>query len=68
MPIPADIDFTQTYVRFVNAISNAQPMTLFAKSTVSGTEVPIGSTVAYKSAGAFVCNHVLYYGLHLAAS
>ena len=52
-PVPTTIDPTQAYVRFVNAVSNAQPMTLFAKSTVSGTEAAVGSTVAYKSAGAF---------------
>ncbi len=52
-PIPAITDFTQAYVRFVNAISNSQPMTLYAKSTLTGTESAIGSAVAYKSAGAF---------------
>ena len=29
------IDFGQAYVRFVNAISNAQPMTLYAKNTTT---------------------------------
>jgi hypothetical protein len=52
-PIPTTIDPTQAYVRFVNAVSNSQPMTLFAKSTVSGNEGAVGSTVAYKSAGTF---------------
>lgn len=47
-------DFTQATVRFVHAISNANPMTLYAKSTTSGTETAIGSEIAYKSAGAFV--------------
>jgi len=47
-------DFTQATVRFVNAISNANPMTLFAKNTTTGTEVPVGAEVAYKGAGAFV--------------
>jgi len=52
-PIPTDI--TTTTVRFVNAISNANPMTLFAKSTTTTpVETAIGSEVAYKSAGAFV--------------
>jgi hypothetical protein len=51
---PTTIDFGVTYVRFVNAIPNAQPLQLFAKSTVSGTEVAIGAGVPYKSAGAFV--------------
>ena len=52
-PLPA-IDFNSANVRFVNAISNSQPMTLYAKSQTTGIEVPIGPSVAYKSAGAFV--------------
>jgi hypothetical protein len=52
-PIPGTIDPTQAYVRFVNAVSNSQPMTLFAKSTVTGNESAVGSTVAYKAAGTF---------------
>jgi uncharacterized protein DUF4397 len=51
--LPA-IDLTTTYVRFVNAISNANPMTLYAKNTTSGTETAIGAETAYKSAGGFV--------------
>ncbi|MBK8246630.1 MAG: DUF4397 domain-containing protein [Gemmatimonadetes bacterium] len=52
-PLPATIDFTQASVRFVNAISNSQPMVLYARSTVTGTEVAIGGSVAYKAAGVF---------------
>jgi hypothetical protein len=33
---------------------NANPMTLYARNTVSGTESAVGSEVAYKAAGAFV--------------
>jgi hypothetical protein len=51
--LPA-IDFNTTYVRFVNALSNASPMTLYAKNTTSGTETAIGGEIAYKNAGAFV--------------
>lgn len=47
------IDYSQASIRFVNAISNSQPMTLYAKNTTTGVETAIGSTVAYKSAGAF---------------
>jgi len=47
------LDYTVAYVRFVNTISNANPMTLFAISTTTGVEVPIGAAVAYKSGGAF---------------
>jgi hypothetical protein len=41
-------------VRFVNAIANSNPMTLYAKNTTTGTEASIGAETAYKSAGAFV--------------
>lgn len=50
---PAAIDWTQAYVRFVNAVSNANPMTLYAKNTTTATEVPVGAIVAYKGGGAF---------------
>lgn len=40
-------------VRFVHAIANANPMTLYAKSTTTGTEVAVGAEVAYKGGGAF---------------
>lgn len=52
-PFDAAIDFTKSYVRFVNAISNSQPMTLYVKNTTSLAEVPAGAEVAYKGAGAF---------------
>jgi hypothetical protein len=45
---PPNIDFTQTYVRFVNAVWNSQPMTLYANASAIGGNVP------YKSGGAFV--------------
>jgi hypothetical protein len=48
------IDFTVAYVRFVNAISNANPMQLIATSTTTATLVDtIGGVIAYKGAGAF---------------
>lgn len=53
-PYSTTIDYSQSYVRFVNAISNAQPLTLYAKNTTTAAEVPIGAAVAYKGAGAFV--------------
>jgi hypothetical protein len=52
-PFLTAIDYTVAYVRFVNAMSNANPMTLYAKSTVTGTEVAVGAAVAYKGSGAF---------------
>jgi hypothetical protein len=52
-PFVPQTDFTSTYVRFVNAISNANPMTLYAKNTVTLTEYPVGGEIAYKNGGAF---------------
>ena len=52
-PFVAQIDYTVAYVRFVHAISNANPLTLYAKSTVTAIEVPVGAEVAYQAAGAF---------------
>jgi hypothetical protein len=47
------IDYSVAYVRFVHAMSNANPMTLYAKNTTTGAEVAVGGAVAYKAAGAF---------------
>ena len=53
-PVVPLTDFTVATVRFVHAISNANPMTLYAKSTVAPfAEVPIGAEISYKGAGAF---------------
>ncbi len=52
-PVTPPTDFTVATVRFVNAISNANPMTLYAKNTTTLAEVPVGAEVAYKNAGAF---------------
>jgi hypothetical protein len=51
--LPA-IDFSVTYVRFLNAIANSNPMTLYAKNTTTGTETAVGGEMAYKSATTFV--------------
>lgn len=51
---PATIDFNVAYVRFVNAISNANPMTLYVKNSTTATETAIGGAIAYKAGGAFV--------------
>jgi len=48
------LDYTVAYVRFVNAISNANPMTLYARNPTTGVELPVGGAVAYKAGGAFV--------------
>ena len=51
--IPAR-DYTLAFVRLVNAVSTSQPVILYAKDQLTGTEVAIGGTIAYKGAGAFV--------------
>jgi Domain of unknown function (DUF4397) len=53
-PVVAPTDFTIATVRFVHAISNANPMTLYAKNTVTPfAESAIGAELTYKGAGAF---------------
>ncbi|GDX87834.1 hypothetical protein LBMAG44_17470 [Gemmatimonadota bacterium] len=61
-PLPA-MDYNVAYVRFVNAISNSNAMTLYAKNTTTLAEVPLGAAVAYKGAGAFVSVPVAVYDL-----
>jgi hypothetical protein len=50
---PATIDWSATHVRLVHTIFNANPMTLYARSTLTGQEYAIGGAVAYKSGGTF---------------
>jgi hypothetical protein len=52
-PFIPNFDYSVAYVRFVHAISNADPMSMFITNTVEGGELPVGGEVAYKSAGAF---------------
>lgn len=52
-PIVPPTDFSVATVRFVHAISNATPMTLFATDTTTKVEAAVGAEVAYKGAGAF---------------
>lgn len=47
-------DFSVAYVRFVNASSTTQPMTLYVTNRTTLAETAVGGAVAYKSAGAFV--------------
>jgi hypothetical protein len=61
--LPA-IDYTRACVRFVNAISNSQPMTLYVRETTSGVESSIGTETAYKSQGGFVCGPPGIYDLN----
>lgn len=51
---PALPSYDSSYVRFVNAISNAGPLTLFFRNPTSGVLVQVSAPVAYKAAGVFV--------------
>lgn len=51
--LPATIDYSVAHVRFVHAISNANPMTLYATNTTAPGETAIGAEVAYKAGGTF---------------
>jgi hypothetical protein len=53
---PAEINYSMALVRFVNAISNSSPMTLYVTNPAdtTRTEIAIGGPVAYKAAGTFV--------------
>lgn len=51
---PPQIDWTTAQVRFVHAIANANPLSLYAANTTTSDTVAIGGSVAYKSGGAFV--------------
>lgn len=51
---PVSPDTAITYVRFVNAIANANPLILYAKNTVNGVETAIGGATPYKGATDFV--------------
>lgn len=52
--IPPVTDYNVAWVRFVNATSNSNPITLYLTNTTTLLEVPIGGEVAYKAAGDFV--------------
>ena len=67
-PFISTFDYTVAYVRLVNASSNSQPMTLYAKNTTTLVEVPIGTAVAYKAGGAFVSLPEGIYDLSARAS
>jgi hypothetical protein len=66
-PFPAAIGFDVTIVRFVNAISNSSPMTLYAKDA-AGVETAIGTAVTYKNAGTFVTLAGGFYDLNVRLS
>ena len=52
---PVNADWTQAYVRFVNAGSTSAPLTLYGTNTTTATpEAAIGAITAYKGGSAFV--------------
>jgi hypothetical protein len=51
-PIPT-IDHAMAHVRFVSAVSNSEPMTLYATNRTTLEEDAVGGAVAYQTAGAF---------------
>ncbi|MEO5569118.1 MAG: hypothetical protein ABIR92_11530 [Gemmatimonadaceae bacterium] len=63
-PVPAAFDYTGALVRFVNAISNSSPMTLYALNPTTAVEVAVGGAVAYKSAGDFTLIPAASYTLN----
>lgn len=62
--VPTTIDWTTTLVRFVNAVGNSQPMTLYAVESETSAETALGGPVAYKTAGAFTALAPTAYDLH----
>ncbi len=66
-PVPA-IDYTVTYVRFVNAISNSSPMVLSAQNQKTLVVTPIGGAISYKNAGAFTSLPTGVYDISARAS
>mgnify|MGYP003580102089 FL=1 len=50
---PRQADYTVAQVRFVHAIANANPLTLYAANTTTNDTVVVNARVAYKSGGAF---------------
>jgi hypothetical protein len=52
---PTTVDWTQAYVRFVNAGPTSAPLTLYGTNTTTATpQAAIGAITAYKGASAFV--------------
>lgn len=52
---PVNMDWTQAYVRFVNAGPTSAPLTLYGTNTTTATpEAAIGAITAYKAGSAFV--------------
>lgn len=63
-PLSADIDFANATVRFVNAIGNTTPVTLYLINTTTGVETAIGGATGYKGVTAFVTLPAGIYDMH----
>jgi hypothetical protein len=57
------INYGVAYVRFVHAISNASPLTLYARNTVLLDTTAVGAAVTYKGAGTYTALPVGVYDL-----
>lgn len=62
-PVIPNFDWSVAYVRFVNAISNSEPMTLSVTDPNTGAEQAMGGAVAYKNAGVFTAVPAGVYNL-----
>jgi len=60
---PAQIDYAVALVRFVHAIANANPLTLYAANTTTNDTVVVNADVAYQSGGAFAALPAGVYNL-----
>jgi hypothetical protein len=52
-PFPAEFDYSVAQVRFVHAIANANPLTLYAANTTTHDTLVVAAAVAYKSGSTF---------------
>jgi len=50
---PADVDYSVARVRFVHAIANANPLTLYAANTTTFDTLVVDAAAAYKSGGVY---------------
>ena len=66
--LPKAFDYTQAYVRFVNASANSSPMTMYAKNQTTTTETAVGGLIAYTGAGDFTALPAAVYDLNTRVS
>lgn len=66
--LPAEPDYSQALVRFVNASPNSVPMQLVARNPTTLEEKALGDLIAYKAGGAFVGLPIGGYDLFVRSS